>query len=125
MVGTYAICQTTSNLTILQSRFLDIEAELSSEHEDESNKGDEEPLAEDDDDFIDDTIQIDSHLALPPLLQTSNGTAPDSWMSIFSGSQTAGRVVEDEALEHENSAQHQVAQILQRSGSNFSIPSSS
>ncbi|KAL0058095.1 hypothetical protein AAF712_015242 [Marasmius tenuissimus] len=125
MVGTYAIPQTTSNLTIFQSRFLDIKAELSSEHKDKSNKGDKEPLAEDDDDFIDNMIQVDSHLALPHLLQTSNGTAPDSWMSTFSGSQTASRVAEDEALEDKNSAQHQVAQILQRNSSNFSILSSS
>ncbi|KAK1234555.1 hypothetical protein PQX77_002239 [Marasmius sp. AFHP31] len=106
------------------SRFLDLEAELSSDSQDDGDE-DEEALIEDDNNFIDDTIQNDSQPVPPPLLSTFNDQAPNSWIPAFSDSQTAGRVVEDGILEHESSTQQQVVQILQRNNPRFLCPSTS
>ncbi|KAJ8077093.1 hypothetical protein PM082_001521 [Marasmius tenuissimus] len=83
-------------------------AELSSENEydDEEEK---ELIARDDDDFIDDTIQKDAKLVLPPRLPALEASIPDSWMIT-----PRSRSLEDESKDLEGDFQSQLMQILQR-----------
>ncbi|KAK1218279.1 hypothetical protein PQX77_019044 [Marasmius sp. AFHP31] len=77
------------------SRFLDIEAELSSENE-YADEDDNRLNTEDDNDFIDDTIHTGDHFGPPPRFSPDEPDL-DSWRTLFRDRLTPDRVVEKSA----------------------------
>ncbi|KAK1220232.1 hypothetical protein PQX77_017018 [Marasmius sp. AFHP31] len=79
-----------------ESRFLDIEAELSSENEYE-DEGDNQLHTEEDKDFIDDTIQTEDHCGPPPRFLVPDEPDFDSWRTLFRDKHVTDQLVENPA----------------------------
>ncbi|KAK1222611.1 hypothetical protein PQX77_014532 [Marasmius sp. AFHP31] len=81
------------------SRFLDIEAELSSDNDnDYDDDDDERSIAQEDYDFIDDSIQNESLSAPIPRVMPSNEPSLGSWMPMLSDTRPPDSFAEAEGL---------------------------
>ncbi|KAK1233698.1 hypothetical protein PQX77_003137 [Marasmius sp. AFHP31] len=100
------------------SRFLDIEAELSSEN-DYDDEEDEQSISQDDNDFIDDSVQSEGYPDPPPRFSPTNEPNLSCWMPVF----TTDRHSEDQLAKddlktlpdpREGGTQDQLLHILHR-----------
>ncbi|KAL0061842.1 hypothetical protein AAF712_011284 [Marasmius tenuissimus] len=100
------------------SRFLDVEAELSSENDyDYDDDDDEQSISQDDKDFIDDSIQIESHPTSAPRVMPSNEPDLGLWIPSTSDNRSPDRLIEAEGLVsdgEQSNTQHQVVNIIRR-----------